>query len=166
MQTKPTQERPFSESQQSTLRNISIPPIILPLHIILLNQTINIPLNIRHAQHTSTNRRLNNLTHKLRVPNRLPALHDAHDRRLRLEVPVFCDAHVRFFVFFFGLFELDLVDLDAVFGVREVWVEGEGVGRGDVFAFGVFGEGTEFGAGEGLEGAFYFVFSWEGMLVL
>jgi hypothetical protein len=49
---------------------------------------------------------------------------------------------VRFFVFFFGLFELDLVDLDAVFGMGEVWVEGEGVGGGDVFAFGVFGEGA------------------------
>ena len=73
---------------------------------------------------------------------------------------------MRLFVFFFGLFELDLVDLDAVFGVGEVWVEGEGVGGGDVFAFGVFGEGTQFGAGEGLEGAFYFLFGWEGMLVL
>jgi hypothetical protein len=73
---------------------------------------------------------------------------------------------VRFLVLFFGLFELDLVDFDAVFGVREVRVEGEGVGGGDVFAFGVFGEGTEFGAGEGLEGAFYFVFGWESVLVL
>jgi len=46
---------------------------------------------------------------------------------------------VRLFVLFFRLFELDLVDFDAVFGVREVRVEGEGVGWGDVFGFGVFG---------------------------
>jgi hypothetical protein len=68
---------------------------------------------------------------------------------------------VRFLVFFFGFFELNLVDLDAIFRVGEVGVEGEGVGRGDVFAFGVFGEGAQFGAGEGLEGALYFVFGWE-----
>ena len=100
------------------------------------------------------------------MANGLPALHDAHDRRLRLEVAVFRHAHVRFFVFFFGLFELDLVDLDAVFGVGEVRVEGEGVGGRDVFAFGVFGEGAQFGAGEGLESALYFVFGWEGLLAL
>jgi hypothetical protein len=46
---------------------------------------------------------------------------------------------VRLFVLFFGLFELDLVDFYAVFGVCEVRVEGEGVGGGDVFGFGVFG---------------------------
>ena len=62
------------------------------------------------------------------MPDGLSALHDAHDRRLCLEVAVLCHAHVRFFVFFFGFFELDLVDLDAVFGVGEVGVEGEGVG--------------------------------------
>jgi len=44
-----------------------------------------------------------------------------------------------FLVFFPGLFELDLVDFDAVFGVREVRVQGEGVGRGYVAGFGVFG---------------------------
>ena len=90
------------------------------------------------------------------MPDCLAALHDPHDRRLRFEIPVFGDADVRFFVFFFGLAELDLVDLDAVFGVREGVVEGEGVGVVDVFAFWVFGERTEFGTGEGLEGAFYF----------
>ena len=122
-----------------TLRNISILPIILPLHIILLNQPINIPLNIRHAQNTPTDRSLDDLTDELRMTDGLPAFHDAHDRCLRLEVAVFRDAHVRFFVFLFGLFELDLVDFDAIFGVSEVRVEGEGVSGRDVFAFGVFG---------------------------
>jgi hypothetical protein len=46
---------------------------------------------------------------------------------------------VRLLVLFFGFLELDLVDFDAVFGVREVRVEGEGVCGRDVFGFGVFG---------------------------
>lgn len=145
-----------------TLRNISILPIIIPLHIILLNQPINIPLDIRHPQHTPTNRSLNNLADKLRMADGLPALHDAHDSRLGLEISVLRHAHVRFFVFFFGFFELDLVDLDAVFGVGKVGIKGESVGGRDVFAFGVFGEGAQFGAGERLESAFDFLFGWEG----
>ena len=35
----------------SPLRNISILPILLPLHIILLDQPIDIPLDVRHGQH-------------------------------------------------------------------------------------------------------------------
>lgn len=95
------------------------------------------------------------------MADRLPALHDAHDGRLGLEVAVFLHAHVRLLVLFLRLLELHLVDLDAVLGVREVWVEGEGVGGRDVFALRVLGEGAEFGAGEGLEGAFDFGFGWE-----
>jgi len=43
-----------------------------------------------------------------------------------------------FFVFFAGFLELDLVDFDAVFGVREVGVQGEGVSGGYVAGFGMF----------------------------
>lgn len=73
---------------------------------------------------------------------------------------------MRFLVFFLGFLELDLVNLDAVFGVGEVGVEGEGVSGRDVFPFGVFGERSQFGAGERLKSALYFVFGCEGMLVL
>jgi hypothetical protein len=69
-----------------------------------------------------------------------------------------------FLVFFFSLFELDLVDFDAVLRVFEVRVDGEGVRDVDLAAAGVFGEGTEFGAGEGLEGAFYFGFGYATLL--
>jgi hypothetical protein len=110
------------------LRNISILPIIVPLHIILLNQPINVPLDISHSQNTTTYRRLDNLTDKLRMTNSLPALHNPHNRRLSLEIAIFGHTHVRLFVFFFGFLELDLVDLDAVFGVCEVGVESESVG--------------------------------------
>lgn len=152
--------------QTLTLRNIRVLPIILPLHIILLDQPINIPLDIRYTQDAPTDRSLDDLADELRMTDGLPALHDAHDRRLRLEVAVFRHTHVRFFVFFFGFFELYLVDLDAVFGVGEVRVEGEGVGGRDVFAFGVFGEWSQFGAGERLESALYFVFGCGDLLAL
>jgi len=68
---------------------------------------------------------------------------------------------MRLFILLFRLFELDRVDLDAVFGVAEGGVEREGVSRGDVAAFGVFGEGAEACAGEGLEGTLDFGIGWE-----
>jgi hypothetical protein len=129
----------FQRRLLSLLRNISILPILLPLHIILLDQPVDIPLDIRHRQHAPAHRRLDNLTHELLVSDRLAGFHDPHNRGLGFEVAVLGHAHVRLFVLFLGLFELDLVDFDAVFGVREVRVEGEGVGGRDVFGSGVFG---------------------------
>ena len=90
------------------------------------------------------------------MPHRLAALHDPDDGGLRLVMPVGSDALVRFLVFLRRFLELDLVDLDAVFGVGEGEVDGEGVGRVDVAAFRVFGEDAVAGAGEGLEGAIQF----------
>jgi hypothetical protein len=137
------------------LRNISIPPtpILLPLQELLLNQSINIPLNPTNLEHPPTPRRLDRLGHKLRMTNPLPRLQDAHNRSLRFVIAVRGDALVGFFVFGRRLFELDGVDFDAVFGVREGRVQGEGVGGADFARFGVFGQGADFGAGEGLEGA-------------
>lgn len=54
-------------------------------------------------------------------------------------------------VLLLGFFGLDLVDLDAIFGVREVEVYGKGVAGVDVFTFGCFAEDAVAGAGEGLE---------------
>lgn len=90
----------------------------------------------------------------------LPTLHDPYNRRLRFKPTVSGDPFVRLLVFGFGLFGLDLVDLDAIFGVGEVGVHVEGVGGVDVFAFGRFGEDAVAGAGEGLEGAFEFGVVW------
>ena len=70
--------------------------------------------------------------------NLLPALHDAHDRRLSLEVPICCDPFMSFFVLFLSLLELDSVDLDTVFRVAEGGVEGELVSGVDIPAFGMF----------------------------
>jgi len=70
---------------------------------------------------------------------------------LTLEVPVFGDTDVSFFVLLLRLLELDLVDFDAVLRVLEVRVDGEGVRFVDLFALGVLGERAKLGAGEGLE---------------
>jgi hypothetical protein len=59
--------------------------------------------------------------------------------RLGLVVAVRGDALVSFLVLGGGFFELDCVDFDAVFDVAEGGVEREGVGRGDLAPFGVFG---------------------------
>lgn len=115
-------------SPSHPLRNISVLPIILPLHIILLNQPIDVLLDVRHGQHAPAHSRFDDLADELRVPDGLPALHDAHNCRLGLEVAVLGHAHVRLLVLLFGLFQLHLVDFHAVLRVREVWVEGEGVG--------------------------------------
>jgi hypothetical protein len=40
----------FQRRLLSLLRNISILPILLPLHIILLDQPVDIPLDIRHRR--------------------------------------------------------------------------------------------------------------------
>jgi hypothetical protein len=87
------------------------------------------------------------------VANPLAGFQDAHNGRLGLVVAVCGDALVGFLVLGGGLFELDCVDLDAVFGVAEGGVEREGVGGGDFAPFGVFSQRPDLGAREGLEGA-------------
>ena len=55
--------------------------------------------------------------------DRLPALHNPHNGRLGLVMSVSSNPLVRFLILLFGLFELDLVDLDSVLGVREAVVD-------------------------------------------
>jgi hypothetical protein len=86
----------------------------------------------------------------------LPALHHPHNRRLRLELPVSGDTHVRLFVFFFRLFELDGIDFDAVLGMRKGSVEAESVSWGDFTTFGCFCKRSEFGTGKRLQSALDF----------
>lgn len=78
--------------------------------------------------------------------NGLPTFHDADDGCLGLEVPVGGDTLMGLFVLFFGLFGLDLVDLDAIFGVGKVHVDREGIGGVDVSAFRSFAEDAVGGA--------------------
>ena len=85
--------------------------------------------------------------------DRLAALHDAHDGGLGLELPVRGDAGVRGPVLRFRLLGLDLVDLDAVFGMSEGVVDREGVRVVDFFALRVLAQNTVTCTGEGLERA-------------
>jgi hypothetical protein len=70
------------------------------------------------------------------VLNRLPALHDPYNSSPSLDMSIRGHTFMRLFALGLGLFELNLVNLDAVFGVVEARVEGESVGVGDVAAFG------------------------------
>lgn len=129
---------------------VRIRPTLIPLHIFPLDQPLDILLDIPHIQHTPALRLLNDLRHQNGMRNRLAALHDPDNRRLGLELSICSHALVRFLVLGFGLAGLDLVDLDAEFGVREGGVGGEGIGCVDVFAFGGLGEDTVVRAGKGL----------------
>lgn len=122
------------------------------------NSPINILLDILDIKHAPTLGRHDDLGHQLRMPDSFPRLHDAHHSRLTLEIAVRRHPLVRLLVFLFRLLQLDLVDLDAVFIVGEAEVHRESVGRGYVAGFGMFGQGPEFGAGQGLEGAVNFCF--------
>lgn len=142
---------------------------LLPLHIILLNQPVisstlanalnvpsrrsqeeegillNILLDIRWVEHASTLRRRDDLCHQFGVSDSLSALHNPHNGRLRLVMPVRGNTLVRFLIFLFGLFELDLVDLDPVLGVREAVVDGESIVLANTSAFRRFTEDSVFG---------------------
>jgi hypothetical protein len=121
------------------LCDVRIRPILLPLHIILLNQAIDILLDIAHLQHTPAHRRFDRLAHKFLMTDRLPALQDPDYSGLALEVPILRNPDVGLFIFFLGFFELDLVDFDAVLRVREVGIDGESVGVVDFLAARVLG---------------------------
>jgi hypothetical protein len=69
----------------------------------------------------------------------LSRFHNPHNRSLALKISILSNALVSLFIFFLGFFELDLVDFDSVFRMREIRVDGKSVGVGDVFGFGMFG---------------------------
>ena len=79
------------------------------------------------------------------------ALHDPNNSGLCLVIAIRGNTLVGLLVLLFGLFGLDLVDLDAVPWVGEVEIHGERIGVVDVFASGFFAEDTVLSAGEGLE---------------
>lgn len=90
------------------------------------------------------------------MADRLPALHDAHNGGLGLEVAIGCDSLVRDLGFFFRLLQLDLVDLDPLLLVGEPSVVLESVRLVDLFALGVLEENSVLGAREGLKGSSQF----------
>ena len=109
----------------SYLGNIAVHVTLLSLHVILLDQAIDILLDISHPKHTSAHRGLDDFSHEFLMRDQLPTLENAHDGCLALEVTVFRNTNVSFLILFLGLLELDLIDLDAVFGMLEIWIDRE-----------------------------------------
>lgn len=91
---------------------------------------------------------LNHLCNELGMLDGLATLHDAHNRRLSLVVPVGRNTFVGRLVLLLGLFQLDLVDLDAHLGIGEAGIVGEDVGRFYLFTLWRFGQDPVFGASE------------------
>lgn len=101
------------------------------------NSLLNVRLDLRGLQCPPVAGGLDHLGNQLRVLDCLAALHDPHDGRLCLEVPVRGHPLVRCLVLLFGLLELDLVDLDAHLRIGEPGIVGECVCRVDILAFGI-----------------------------
>lgn len=91
---------------------------------------------------------LNDLGNQRRVFDRLATLHDPHNGRLGLEMPVCRDPLVRRLVLLLRLLQLDLVDLDAHLGVCESWIVREGVCRVDILALRVLRQDPVLGTGK------------------
>ena len=108
----------------------------------LLDELVDVLLDVRHPQHTTSLRSLDDLRDQLRVRHALRALHDANDCGLCLELAICGDALVRFLVLLLCLFELNGIDLDAVFFVLERLVDRKDVILVDVFAFGILRQRT------------------------
>ena len=136
---------------------IDILLLLVPLHIILIDQLLDILLDIRRIQNPTSFRCHDYLADQLRVRDLFAGFHDPDDCRLGFELAIGGHAFVCGLVFGFGFFGLDLVYLDAVFRVGEGVVNCECVGCVDVFALWGFAEDAVPGAGEGLQGAFEFV---------
>ena len=81
----------------------------------------------------------------------LSALHDPNDSRLRLIIAIRSDTLVCLLILLFGLFGLDLIDLDAIPRMGEVEIQCKRVCVIDVFTFWLFIEDAVLGAGKGLE---------------
>lgn len=78
----------------------------------------------------------------------LARFHDADNSRLSFIVAI-CDyAFVRLFVLFLGFLCLDLVDLDAVFVIGEIGIDGECIFAVDISASRRLGQYSIFGAGK------------------
>ena len=119
--------------------NVAVHISLLSLHIIFLDQTIDILLDIAHTKHTSAHGGLDNFRHQLLVRDQLATLEDSHNGGLAFKVAVFCNADMSLLVFFLRLLQLHLIDLDTVFSMLKVQIYREGVCLVDVSSSGVFG---------------------------
>lgn len=84
------------------------------------NLLFDILLDISGVQGPSILCCADDLRHQLGVRDRLARFHDADDSCLRFIVAICRDSFVGLLVFFFAFFGLNLVDLDAIFGIGEI----------------------------------------------
>ena len=130
--------------------------LILPLHVILLYQFLNVLLDIGRIQNPATLGCNNDLADQLWMRDPPSTFHNTHDRGLRLVLPVRSDSLMRGLVLSFGLFRLDLIDLDPVFRMSEGGVDGEGISRVNIFALRRLAQRSISGTGKRLERTFEF----------
>lgn len=122
------------------LGDISVHSILLSLQEFLLDQAIDVSLDVRDIQCSSTLRRLDGFCYQFAMCDPLPRLQDAHNSSLGLVVSVCCDTFMCLLILSSGLFELNSIDLNAVFGIGKVGIQCEGIGRVDIATLRVFGQ--------------------------
>lgn len=76
-----------------------------------------------------------NLRYELRVCDGFARLHDPDNGCLRFKSAVHHDLFMSLLIFFCGLLCLNLVDFNAVFGIRKIGIHAERVGIIDILAF-------------------------------
>ena len=92
------------------------------------------------------------------MANGLAALHDAHNRRLTFKVAVLRHPLVGLLVLLLGFFELNLIDPDTIPWMFESQVDSKGIGRVNLLAQRMFGDGSQLCASQRLQGALDFCF--------
>ncbi len=80
----------------------------------------------------------------------LAAFHDPHNGCLSLIVSICHHPFMRLFVLLFGFLRLDLIDLNAVFGVGEIEIHGKRIAVADIPATGCLRQYSIFCTGKRL----------------
>jgi hypothetical protein len=114
---------------------VHIPGVLFSLHIILLNQLVDILLDIRHIQRPPILRLINNLSNKFCMTNRPSRFHDSNDGRLDLKLPISFHGFMSFSLFLRCLLELNLIYFQTVEWGCERCVYGESICCIDFFSF-------------------------------
>ena len=138
---------------------IRIVALIISFHVVFVDQpfcTLVIALESRHKRHSLLNVLLDvcriqntsrlgcsdHLRYQFCMSDLLPALHYPHNGSLCFVVAISSDTLMSLLVLGLCLFGLDLIYLDAVFGMGKGKVDGESVMVVDLFAFWALAENT------------------------
>lgn len=103
------------------------------------NPLLNVLFNLRRLQHAAASCRLDHFRDQFGMRDHLAALHDPHNRGLRLVVSVCRHPLVRRLVLLLSLLQLDLIDLNPHLRVGKVGVICKLVRWIDIFPLGYLG---------------------------